>query len=212
VELYGAELVRAAGPSRHLRTLRAVDHHGRELPLALDRYVGLARPEEAGVLERAIGPVLDIGCGPGRHALALAQRGIMAVGLDIAPLAVELARSRGALVIEGSVFDQVPGAGSWGSALLLDGNIGIGGAPVELLRRVTRLLAPDGLILVEVECRGVPTRALRVSLHTSSARSRSFPWAQLSIDALAEIAAAAGCSVAEDWHAGDRWFAALRPA
>lgn len=37
--------------------------------------------------------VLDIGCGPGRHALALAQRGISVHGVDISGEFVELART-----------------------------------------------------------------------------------------------------------------------
>ncbi len=36
--------------------------------------------------------VLDVGCGPGRHARALARRGIEVVGVDIAERFVELAR------------------------------------------------------------------------------------------------------------------------
>lgn len=35
--------------------------------------------------------VLDVGCGPGRHARALAERGIEVVGIDISPRFVELA-------------------------------------------------------------------------------------------------------------------------
>ena len=36
--------------------------------------------------------VLDVGCGPGRHALALARRGIEVVGVDHSPEFVQLAR------------------------------------------------------------------------------------------------------------------------
>jgi SAM-dependent methyltransferase len=36
--------------------------------------------------------VLDVGCGPGRHTLALAERGIETVGVDISERFVELAR------------------------------------------------------------------------------------------------------------------------
>ncbi len=36
--------------------------------------------------------VLDVGCGPGRHAYALAERGIEVVGIDISQRFVELAR------------------------------------------------------------------------------------------------------------------------
>jgi ubiquinone/menaquinone biosynthesis C-methylase UbiE len=36
--------------------------------------------------------VLDVGCGPGRHSLALAQRGIDVLGIDLSPDFVALAR------------------------------------------------------------------------------------------------------------------------
>lgn len=36
--------------------------------------------------------VLDVGCGPGRHSLSLARRGIEAVGIDLSPEFVALAR------------------------------------------------------------------------------------------------------------------------
>ena len=36
--------------------------------------------------------ILDVGCGPGRHALALASRGIEAHGVDLSPDFIELAR------------------------------------------------------------------------------------------------------------------------
>ena len=37
--------------------------------------------------------VLDAGCGPGRHALALARRGVTVTGVDLSPDFVELARA-----------------------------------------------------------------------------------------------------------------------
>ncbi len=40
--------------------------------------------------------VLDVGCGPGRHALALARRGIAVVGVDHSPEFVQLARDAAA--------------------------------------------------------------------------------------------------------------------
>ena len=209
VELYGTELLRAATRPSGPPALRVVDERGEELPLALERFVGQADTDEDGVLERAIGPVLDVGCGPARHTLALARRGVAAVGVDISPLAVALARGRGATVIEGSIFDCLPGAGEWGSALLLDGNIGIGGVPEQLLARIGGLLRPDGLILVEAETPGVRTQALNLSLQTSEARSQWFPWARVGIDSLSAIAATAGCVVVERWHARDRWFATV---
>src|SRR3954470_8636255 len=45
--------------------------------------------------------VLDVGCGPGRHALALARRGIEVVGVDISEPFVVLARDA---AVPGSQF------------------------------------------------------------------------------------------------------------
>ena len=42
------------------------------------------------------GPVADLGCGPGAHALALARRGYDVVGVDGSPRMVEVARRRAA--------------------------------------------------------------------------------------------------------------------
>jgi hypothetical protein len=58
--------------------LRTTD--GRVLPLDLDRWLGPITPEDQAVLDLVRGPVLDVGCGPGRHVLALAERGTMALG------------------------------------------------------------------------------------------------------------------------------------
>lgn len=57
--------------------------------------------QEVGFLVDALGlapgaRVLDVGCGPGRHALALARRGIEVVGIDLSPDFVELARAAAA--------------------------------------------------------------------------------------------------------------------
>ena len=43
------------------------------------------------------GPVADLGCGPGAHALELARRGYDVVGVDGSPHMVEVARARAAL-------------------------------------------------------------------------------------------------------------------
>lgn len=42
------------------------------------------------------GPVADLGCGPGAHAVALARRGYDVVGVDGSPRMVEVARTRAA--------------------------------------------------------------------------------------------------------------------
>jgi SAM-dependent methyltransferase len=112
------------------------------------------------------------------------------------------------------VFDDIPG--TWDVAVLADGNIGIGGDPVRLLRRVAELLSPGGRILVELDPprSGAGTEQMR--LEDAAGRAGAwFPWAHVAADAIAPLAAAAGLRVVEEWAAPDqptpvsRWFAAL---
>jgi SAM-dependent methyltransferase len=155
--------------------------------------------------------VLDVGCGPGRHVLALARQGVLALGVDITPAAVEYARARGAAVVWGSVFAPIPGAGRWRTALLLDGNIGIGGRPVELLVRLRELLRTDGRVVCELDRPGSPTRSELVALEDDAGtRSAWFPWARVSVDGIERTAGRAALAVDEIWRHSGRWFATLR--
>ncbi len=119
----GAEL---ADRSYAMHELCLRDGHGVVMAGDGRRWLGAATAAEERLLDHAVAPVLDIGCGPGRHLLALARRGVAALGLDVTLSAVRLARSRGAVVVHGSIFEPVPETGTWSTALLLDGNIGIG--------------------------------------------------------------------------------------
>ena len=137
-----AERVYAAMLARRLPGTVARDRAGVAVELDTDRWLGGAGDVDLRVLARAQAPVLDIGCGPGRHVRALSALGVAALGLDASQAAVRLARRRGAEVVHGSVFGDVPARGGWRTALLLDGNIGIGGDPAALLARVAGVLAP----------------------------------------------------------------------
>jgi SAM-dependent methyltransferase len=201
VELYGRGL-EGAEEELHLR-----DDRGVVRPLALGRWLGPVTRADHEVLGRAIEPVLDVGCGPGRHVLALARRGCLAVGIDISPVAVRVARERGAMVVEGCVFARVPGAGTWGSALLLDGNIGIGGRPATLLRRVASLLAPGGHVLVELEAPGSGGAGSRARIEGKRHASAWFGWSSVDAGAIAHVASDAGLCVTESWETQGRWFA-----
>jgi SAM-dependent methyltransferase len=183
---------------------------GRVRPLALERWLGPVSDVDERVLDRAEGPVLDVGCGPGRHVGALARRGVLAVGVDVSPDAIRLARRRGALVLERSIFDRLPGAGAWGCALLLDGNVGIGGGPVALLTRLSALLRHGGEVLVELERPGGGVRTSRIRLEHGDVVSGWFDWAHVAVDAIEEPAGQAGFAVVDRWRDGGRWFGLLR--
>lgn len=179
------------------------------------RLAGLARwiaPADA-VDERALaslrGPVLDVGCGPGRHLHALARRGVFGLGVDLSAVAVGLARGAGVRAIVASIFDELPGTGTWQSALLLDGNVGIGDDPTRLLRRIRGLLTPDGQILLELAAPPTPTGSTRIRLETPRQSSDWFDWAEVSALDAALVAAEAGLDVQNCWNEGERWFAVL---
>jgi len=178
--------------------------------LPLSRWLGPADAADAALLEQVTAPALDIGCGPGRHLAALRAAGKPGLGVDLSPVAVRIAQGRGAQAMLGSVFGDVPGAGTWRTAMLLDGNIGIGGAPDVLLRRARELLAPGGSVVVELDPPGAPTRRTRVRLEAPGVVSEWFSWAWVGVDGVAALAASAGLVSAGTFGAGDRWFARLR--
>ena len=151
--------------------------------------------------------MLDIGCGPGRHVFALAERGIPVLGIDITERALAHACARAIPVLERCVFGHVPGAGRWRSALLLDGNIGIGGDPAQLLRRVRELLDDAGRILVELDPPGTPSLRTRVRLEVDGDSGPWFDWAHVGIDDLDALVAGIGARTEARWEDDGRWFA-----
>ena len=210
--LLGTAVQHAAGgpPTPRVR-LRSDD--GDSEPLHLERWLAPTTATDDRIVARAAAPVLDVGCGPGRLLEALAAAGKEALGVDLVPAAVGIARSRGGRVVEGSIFAEVPGAGRWATALLLDGNIGIGGMPAALLERIATLLAPRGDAIVEVDPPGRPTRTSHVRIESDSMVSEWFAWARVAVDDIAAVSAPAGLVCAEAFEDEGRWFARLqRPA
>jgi SAM-dependent methyltransferase len=183
---------------------------GQPLACPAEQWLRPACGVDRRVLDRAIGPVLDVGCGPGRHVVALAERGVPTLGIDITPSALALARARGVPVLRRSIFERVPGTGRWATALLLDGNVGIGGDPVALLRRVAELLAPRGRVLVEAAAPGRSHPARAVRFEVAGRPGPWFPFAAVGADEVASVAARAGLVVLAVWRDGDRWFAEVR--
>jgi len=189
---------------------RLVSSCGRVIAMPIERWWAPPSSGELAVLGDAVPAALDVGCGPARHVLALEARGVTAAGLDSSDEAVRAARARGAAVHHGSIFDEVPGRGAWGSALLFDGNIGIGGDPVALLDRVRRVLRPYGRALVEVEPPEVRTASLLVRAETPGGPVGDwFPWAQVSAADLGGLGEAAGFRLGALVETEGRWFGRL---
>lgn len=92
------------------------------------------------------GPVADLGCGPGAHALALARRGYDVVGVDGSPRMVEVARTRASITsqslywrLRAACYHLVPGIVRFYDTSSLP-----------------RLVEDQGLTVVE--CNGAPGR------------------------------------------------------
>jgi SAM-dependent methyltransferase len=189
--------------------------------LVLDAAKFSAPPDavDKAVLDRCQGPTLDLGCGPGRLVAELAARGVPALGVDVAPFALLLSRASGASALRRSVFDRLPGAGRWPHALLMDGNIGIGGDPGALLDRLRTLIRPrTGELIVETDAEDVDVRyrarfgrvgRVEGAGGPGGAGDEEFGWARIGAEALMALAAPSGYAARHLWKADGRRFVAL---
>lgn len=181
-----------------------LDDGGRQ-QLSVTRWHGAPDTGDTLMLGRCAGATLDIGCGPGRLTGALTACGVVALGIDISPRAVQLTSRRGGVALRRDVFGPLPGQGRWNHALLADGNIGIGGDPSRLLRRVHQLLGPAGSVIVEVEPPGT-------GVCSGTARIGSgpgFPWSRVGAEAVEALGATVGFRLIWMANAAQRWFVEL---
>jgi SAM-dependent methyltransferase len=191
---------------------RSAARDGTGLVLDGVRWSSPADPVDQMVVSRCEPPVIDVGCGPGRMVRALQQSGRAVLGIDISSVAVEAGSGGGGQVLRRHLAEPLPGEGRWGTALLLDGNIGIGGDVHALLRRCRDLVGPGGLIICEVDPDRDRHDAYEVVLSDNRRRSAAMPWASIGGRALQRLAAGVDLITAEEWCADHRVFLALRTA
>jgi SAM-dependent methyltransferase len=189
-----------------------LDLGGVQVELPVERWHAPADETDRVLVDACGGPTIDLGCGPGRLVAALVRRGVPALGVDSSEVAVRLACSRGAPALRRDVLGDLPGAGRWSHVLLADGNIGIGGDPVALLRRARDLLVPTGTALVEVDPPGCGLRRERARVHSDGAPGDWFDWAVLDPAALGDAADEAGFRTRRVTERAGRWFAELAPS
>jgi SAM-dependent methyltransferase len=209
-DLLGVAMVDFAAGRRTQAWLRVAP--GRRLAHDLAAYFAPVTAHEQALLDLVEGPVLDVGCGPARHARLLQARGLTVIGLDRSLLALELARSLG--LRRWLHTDACSGPfPSVRTALLLDGNLGLAGTPdgaVRLLRRLATACGPGGQLLVGGRApRHGRLRPLVVRDEYRDLVGPWGPWLQASLPAVLDLAEPAGWRLQHAVTAGTRYWAAL---
>ncbi|MFD1714398.1 class I SAM-dependent methyltransferase [Amnibacterium flavum] len=177
----------------------------------IERWRADADETDISLLATSVGPVLDIGCGPGRMVRAAMAQGLSALGIDVSHAAVKLAAESGLTVLTRSVFEPLPREHGWETVLLLDGNLGIGGDVTSLLVRCRELLAPGGTIIVETNVDPDADTVEDYTLADEDGReSDPFPWAEVGVHALSYYIDKAGLTVDQVWEVDSRTFCRLR--
>ena len=79
-------------------------------------------PHEKRAIKYAKGKVLDIGCGAGRHAIYLQNKGLDVTAIDVSPLAIKVCKKRGLKKAKVMSIDEVSKLKTKFDTILLLGN------------------------------------------------------------------------------------------
>jgi SAM-dependent methyltransferase len=108
---------------------------------------------ERQAMRHARGRIIDVGCGGGRVALHLQEKGHDVVGLDVSPLAAKAARLQGVNETWCMSIDNLTRKiGMFDTVVLFGNNFGIFGTPRRartVLSAWAKRMPPDGRILAE---------------------------------------------------------------
>lgn len=137
--------------------------------------------------------ILDVGCGPGRHAIALGERGYSVHGIDISARFVDLAlRAADLAGVADRVTFEVADARTWRAADVYDrmislcqGAFGLAGGPasgdsidpdLSLFANVVEALAPQGRLAMSAFSAYFQVRALTETDSFDASRGVNHEW------------------------------------
>jgi SAM-dependent methyltransferase len=106
-------------------------------------------PLEREACARASGRIVDIGCGAGRHSLALQRHGLAVTGIDVSAGACAVSRARGVTRVEQLDVEQL-GRETFDTFLMLGSTFGLLGSPERapsVLHALARSAAPGARLL-----------------------------------------------------------------
>lgn len=139
------------GKAGKLRVLSSMFYED-EIPVAtLFRSYEEMPVQERAAIEMCKGRTLDVGAGAGCHSIALMERGLEVVAIDISQLSVDVMKERGIDARNINFFDETF-TEKFDTILLAMNGIGIVGKTENLdcfFRAARRLLAPGGQILLD---------------------------------------------------------------
>ena len=123
-----------------------------EIPLStlFRSYEDMPKIEQM-ALDMAKGKTLDVGAGSGCHSLALQEKGIDVIAVDISPLSVETMKQRGVRNVLCQDFFTLAGQ-KYDTIFMLMNGIGIVGTlerMPEFFKQLDRILAPGGQLLCD---------------------------------------------------------------
>jgi SAM-dependent methyltransferase len=109
--------------------------------------------QERADVDSLSGPVLDLGCGAGRHALALEDRGVEVLATDVSPGAVQAASERGVThAVQMDMFDLRLPDDAYRSVLALGTQVTVAGSLTRLAEffdELDRVTTDDARVLLD---------------------------------------------------------------
>jgi SAM-dependent methyltransferase len=138
--------------------------------------------------------LLDVGCGAGRHARHLAERGFEVDAIDQSPEVVDVARRLGAPARVASIW-SLPLKHEYGGALLLGNSVGLVGSLARLPPLLARLSRMTPLVVLDSVDYGEGHGQVQVCLEYRGESGAWFDWLHVARSELRAAAKPAGLRV-----------------